>query len=253
MVKKKPWFICKEKGDKDAKATTLIVHMPIIGRFSERWDHNFYPLNQPRWSQVIPLDGSSNLKKIILLASNHKNIAKSKPYNTLGWEVNERCANWDSSFSVNGGFSYIPLYWEWLEDILGWCKCLLDVTHLYSVVFASLFTYNYDEKLMKAFCKCWSLATNTIHTSVWEISITPWDLSILGGIPCTSVFYDEVVPNVQELDDPICPIVVATFSWHIITFKTGWRDKGKWAFVTRLLFGIEDMVDTRLLEDKRDE
>ena len=85
-------FICKEKGDKDAKATNLIVHLPIIGRISERWGHNFYPLNLPRWSQVIPPDGSSNLEIIILLASNHKNVAKSKPYNTLGREINERRA-----------------------------------------------------------------------------------------------------------------------------------------------------------------
>ena len=77
-------FICKEKDDKDAKATTLVVHPPIIGRFSERWGHNFYPLNLPRWSQVIPPDGIFNLETIILLASNHKNVAKSKPYNTLG-------------------------------------------------------------------------------------------------------------------------------------------------------------------------
>ena len=188
-------FICKEKGDKDAKATTLIVHLPIIGRLSERWGHNFYPLNLLRWSQVIPPNGSSNLETIILLASNHKNVAKSKSYNTLGQEINERSTNWDSSFSMNGGFSYIPLYWEWLEDVLGWCKCLLDATHLNSLVFASLFTYSYDEKLMKAFCECRSSATNTFHTSVKEIFITPWDLSILGGFPCTRVFYDKVVPN----------------------------------------------------------
>ena len=53
---------------------------------------------------------------------------------------------------------------------------------------------------MKAFCECWSPSTNTLHTSIGEISITPWDLSILGGLPCTSAFYDEVVPNAQELD-----------------------------------------------------
>ena len=42
--------------------------------------------------------------------------------------------------------------------------------------------------------------TNTLHTSVGEISITPWDLSILGGLSYTGVFYDEVVQNAQELD-----------------------------------------------------
>ena len=53
---------------------------------------------------------------------------------------------------------------------------------------------------MKAFYECWSPSTNALHTSVGEISITPWDLSIIGGLPCTGAFYDEVVPNVQELD-----------------------------------------------------
>ena len=53
---------------------------------------------------------------------------------------------------------------------------------------------------MKAFYECWSLSTNTLYTLVGEISITLWDLSILGGLPCTGAFYDEVVPNTQELD-----------------------------------------------------
>ena len=43
-------FICKKKDDKDAKAMTLIVRPPIIGRFSERWGHNSYTLNLPKWS-----------------------------------------------------------------------------------------------------------------------------------------------------------------------------------------------------------
>ena len=123
-------FICKEKDGKDAKATTLIVRPPIIGRFSERWGRNSYPLNLPKWSQVVPFDGGSNLETTILLASYHKNVAKSKPYNTLGQEIIAKHANWDSSFSANRGFSYFSLYWDWLEDVLSRCKHLLDATHL---------------------------------------------------------------------------------------------------------------------------
>ena len=147
-------FICKEKDDKDAKATTLIILPSIIGRFSERWGHNSYPLNLPKWSQVIPLNGGFNLETIILLALHHKKVAKSKPYNTLGREIIAKRANWDSSFSVNAGFSYFSLYWDWLKDVLGRCKQLLDATHLYNAIFASLFTYDYDENPMKAFCEC---------------------------------------------------------------------------------------------------
>ena len=52
--------------------------------------------------------------------------------------------------------------------------------------------------------------------------------------------------------DPICHTAVASFSWRIITFKTDWRDKGKWVFMTGLLFGIEEMAGTRLLENQLD-
>ena len=86
-------FICKEKDDKDAKATTLIVHLRIIGRFLKRWGHNSYPLNLPKWLQVVPPDGNSNLETIILLALHHKNVAKSKSYNTLGREIIAKHAN----------------------------------------------------------------------------------------------------------------------------------------------------------------
>ena len=177
----------------------MIFCPPIIGRFSKRWSHNSYPLNLPKWSKVLPPNAGFNLETIILLASHYKNVAKSKPYNILGREIIAKRANWDFSFSVNGGFSYFSLYWDWLEDVLDQCKRLLDATHLYSAVFASLFTYDYNENLMNAFCGCWSPSTNTLHTSIGEISITPWDLSILGGLSYTGVFYDEVVPNAQEL------------------------------------------------------
>ena len=140
------------------------------------------------------------METTILLTLHHKNVAKSKPYNTLGREIIAKRANWDSSFNENGGFSYFSLYWDWLEDALGRCKHLLDVIHLYNTVFTSLFTYDFVENLMKVFYECWSPSTNTLYTLVGEISITPWDLSILGGLPCIGAFYDKVVPNAQELD-----------------------------------------------------
>ena len=77
-------FICKEKDGKDAKATTLIVHPPIIGRFSKRWGRNSYPLNLPKWSQVVPFDGGSNLETTILFASHHKMLLN--PSRTTLWD-----------------------------------------------------------------------------------------------------------------------------------------------------------------------
>ena len=81
------------------------------------------------------------------------------------------------------------------------CQCKeLKASQLYDAVFASLFTYDFDENLLKAFCECWSPMTNTLHTSVGEISITPWDLHTLGGLPCAGSFYDEVVSCARELE-----------------------------------------------------
>ena len=95
---------------------TLITRPPIIGEFSPKWDWDICPPNLPQWSQVAPqnVDASATL----LLASHHTNIASTKPSSSLGREIIAGRTNWESSFNVNGGISYIPLYWEWLEDIL---------------------------------------------------------------------------------------------------------------------------------------
>ena len=63
---------------------------------------------------------------------------------------------------MNGGISFIPLYWEWLEDVLSQCKGLLNDVNHSEVVFAPLFTYDYNEHLVKAFCECWSPMTNIL-------------------------------------------------------------------------------------------
>ena len=63
---------------------------------------------------------------------------------------------------MNGGISFIPLYWEWLEDVLSQCKGLLNDVNHSEAVFAPLFTYDYNEHLVKAFCECWSPMTNIL-------------------------------------------------------------------------------------------
>ena len=152
----------------------------------------------PQWSQVAPqnVDASATL----LLAFHHTDIASTKPYPSLGREIIAGRTNWEYFFNVNGGISYIPLYWEWLEEVLSQCKGLLKATNLYEADFASLFTYDYNEHLVKAFCECWSPTTSTLHTLVGEISITTWDLHKLGGLPLKGLFYDEVVPTAKELE-----------------------------------------------------
>ena len=192
-------FICKDKDDRDTKATTLIVRPPMIGYFSKKWESWIRPSNLLEWSTRIShgLDTSSRIT--ILLASHHTNSASSRLYSSLGQDIIEKQTNWEFSFNVNGEVSYMLFYWEWLEDVLSRCEPLLDKARLYDAVYASLFTYDRDDNIIKALYECWSQETNTFHTSIGEISITPWDLYFLGGLPCTGTLHYEVVSSVEEL------------------------------------------------------
>ncbi|KAL0428069.1 UNVERIFIED_CONTAM: hypothetical protein Slati_2981700 [Sesamum latifolium] len=52
-----------------------------------------------------------------------------------------------------------------------------------------------------AFCEAWCPLTNTLLTSIGELSISPWDLHDLAGLSMTDCLYDEIVPSVLELTD----------------------------------------------------
>uniref|UniRef100_A0A2N9G486 D-ribulose kinase n=1 Tax=Fagus sylvatica TaxID=28930 RepID=A0A2N9G486_FAGSY len=50
-----------------------------------------------------------------------------------------------------GEFSYIPKYWEWLEDIISLNKKILIDAKVYGALYASLFTYDRNVHAMQAF------------------------------------------------------------------------------------------------------
>ncbi|KAL0317344.1 UNVERIFIED_CONTAM: hypothetical protein Sangu_2148700 [Sesamum angustifolium] len=82
--------------------------------------------------------------------------------------------------------------------------CLADVEidcaiSKYMIVYASLFTYDHNSDIVKAFYEVWCPLTNTLLTSVGEMSISLWDLHELAGLPMADCLYDEVVPSVLEL------------------------------------------------------
>ncbi|GMY12291.1 hypothetical protein FCV25MIE_07530 [Fagus crenata] len=83
-------FICKDKDDKDTRATTLIVHPPMIGYFSKKWESWIRPSNLLEWSTTIShgLDTSSRIT--ILLASHHTNSASSRSYSSLVRDIIEK-------------------------------------------------------------------------------------------------------------------------------------------------------------------
>nr|XP_016435936.1 PREDICTED: uncharacterized protein LOC107762125 [Nicotiana tabacum] len=90
-------------------------------------------------------------------------------------------------------------YWEWAEDVLGGSQQTLSTPKIYDAVYASLFTYDRNLNILQAFCEAWCPKTNTLLTSVRKLSISLWDLHILGGLPIAVSPYEEVVPETREL------------------------------------------------------
>ena len=66
-------------------------------------------------------------------------------------------------------------------------------------MYASLYTYDRDKDIIRAFCENWCPATNTLHLASGESSISLLDLHRLGGLPLHGLFYDEVIPCAAEL------------------------------------------------------
>lgn len=99
----------------------------------------------------------------------------------------------DALSKINGECSYIPLYQEWLEDVLFRSKGILINTYIYDVVLASLYTYDQNVDVMRKFCEAWCPLINTLHTSLGEMSISLWDLYRLGRLPIVGPLYDEAI------------------------------------------------------------
>jgi len=66
-------------------------------------------------------------------------------------------------------------------------------------VYASLYTYDRDPHVIRAFYEAWCPETNTLHTISGEMSISLWDLYKLGGLLIYKKILDEVVPSRDAL------------------------------------------------------
>ncbi|CAH9073716.1 unnamed protein product [Cuscuta europaea] len=78
-------------------------------------------------------------------------------------------------------------------------KSVLEEGLIYDAVYASLFTYDRCTNAIQAFCEAWCPTTNTLLTSIGELTITLWDLHVIGGLPIIGDAYDESIPGTSEL------------------------------------------------------
>ena len=191
------------------------------------------PLHISSWSRVASckLTNISNSKlnkmklvyDVLLLNSFHPTTTEvHDKFGLLGSHVCDGEAKKGSSFKVLGESFFTEGYWEWVEEVLGWHEPFLKGCKLYEAIFASLFNYDRHAFVIRTFCVCWCPNTNTLHTSIGEVSISLWDLYCIVGLPISGSFYDEMVPSAEELSNDVTKSllhqVVKTYSLHIIEF-----------------------------------
>ncbi|KAL0453526.1 UNVERIFIED_CONTAM: hypothetical protein Slati_1330700 [Sesamum latifolium] len=185
------------------KGTILAVYTPLVGgRNVSPWPRltNFFYLDE--WSREVSL--RKNVKAWTLRATHHELSCHQQsndfaPLRTLGCSVVEGDAKWDGNLQYTENFHYIKGYWEWTEDVFSHHGKRLRLTNAYDTVYASLYTYDHNSYIIKAFYEAWCPLTNTLLTSAGELSISLWDLHDLAGLPMMGCLYDEVVPSALEL------------------------------------------------------
>ncbi|CAH9076109.1 unnamed protein product [Cuscuta europaea] len=117
------------------------------------------------------------------LESGFTHMPSSEILPSLGRRILDENIPLTKTLSFGDEFRFITGYWDWAEDILSMSKSVLDEGLIYNVVYASLFTYDRCTNAVQAFCEAWCPTTNTLLTSIGELTITLWDLHVVGGLP----------------------------------------------------------------------
>ncbi|KAH7842636.1 hypothetical protein Vadar_007589 [Vaccinium darrowii] len=196
-----------EGKDKTKEGTTLLVRPPLTGpeSFLVSLPKNLTQLSS--WSTQIrcklshfgdtSVTQDPDFKALVLLSSTHDDSATPDPFTLLGHWIRAREVQWNILKGI-GELSFVVGYWEWTEDILSRHGTFLKGMRMYDAVFASLFTYDRHPSVLRAFLECWCSSTNSMHSSIGEVSISLWDLQNIGRLPIAGQFYDEVVPSAKE-------------------------------------------------------
>lgn len=186
-----------DKENQTAKETRLRVHVPLIGYFVDAPPKLANSFHKSEWSRKI--EETKTSISWALPSAHHCRAKEITQLPTLGRRIVDGETNWGNDVKFVGEFRYLAGYWEWSEDILGRCGDELRRARIHDAVYASLFTYDRNIEVVKAFCEAWCPMTNTLLTSHGEMSVSLWDLHILFGLPADGTLYDEVIPCATEL------------------------------------------------------
>ena len=164
-------LIIDHDGTADEKKTQLLVHTATHGAYIGDWpSYNYACLDE--WSQTIAQGDDMTVHSLKSLI--HTEEPRTTFFQTLGRRIISGEAYWGNILKLNGEFSFIENYWEWLEDVLGRSKKALQDAFLYEALYASLFTYDRNPNIVRQFCEAWCPETNTLHTLAGELSLSLW-------------------------------------------------------------------------------
>ncbi|KAF8389524.1 hypothetical protein HHK36_026219 [Tetracentron sinense] len=233
--KEQPVLLIREgEHEEECNATRCHYHTAVIGCCAKDWVlDNENPYFLRNWTKMEKHDMiisgyhdpiRKSLRKVLMLqSSHHEQIHSSGVLSTLGHRITNQETNWRGDFPLQGKMFFIPGYWEWAELMLTRNKDILEKSGVYDAILASLFLYNHNADLIRSFCEAWCPITNSIHTPQGEMSLSLWDLKIIGGLPITGEFYDEVVPSLREitgLDEKLTPVL--PFSCRFLFLAYHW-------------------------------
>ncbi|KAJ8432486.1 LOW QUALITY PROTEIN: hypothetical protein Cgig2_003563 [Carnegiea gigantea] len=161
-------YFCRQNHQR----STLSPHLTKLGRDKVAHSQFYNVLGQVRLrlrSSKPSLVENLKIGKIFLLSSYIKVKENISSYQLLRHDIESGHKLW-AGLPLYGEFSYKPLYWGWLENIL---------------VF----------ELIRIVCEYWCPETNTLHTSKGEGSVSIFDSYNFLRLPLSRHLYDEVVPT----------------------------------------------------------
>ena len=136
-------------GSSISSSPTAIPHPPSL---SQWWVESSHELHDPTRKD------SHVVLRMFTLASNLYSTADHiNPFPFLGCQISVGEMQWalpsskTPSLQYKCEFSYLPKYWEWLEDILSHNTKVLSDANLYEPLLASLFTYDLNTHVLQAF------------------------------------------------------------------------------------------------------